>query len=85
MPVRPSRRWVVIRGRKTSVSLEDAFWNALTEIAGARGISISALVADIDDMRPDLHQNLSSYLRVNILKHYQRLAAQAEQAARSEK
>src|ERR1700687_4585264 len=41
------KRSVVIAGQKTSVSLEDAFWTALREIAVARGSTLSALVTSI--------------------------------------
>lgn len=42
------KRSIVIAGHKTSVSLEDAFWKGLKEIAGERDITLSDLVAAID-------------------------------------
>ena len=42
------KRSIVVGGHKTSVSLEDAFWRGLKEIAGRRDISVSDLVAAID-------------------------------------
>ena len=46
-----SKRSIVIAGHKTSVSLEDAFWDSLKEIAGERGMTLGALVAAIDGNR----------------------------------
>lgn len=61
---RVRKRSVRIAGHRTSVSLEDAFWNELTRIAQARGISINALIAAVDIGRGG---NLSSALRVFVL------------------
>jgi len=62
------KRSIVIAGHKTSVSLEDAFWKALKEIAGAREMTLSDLVASIDTDRR--HGNLSSAIRLFVLDHY---------------
>lgn len=62
------KRSIVIAGHKTSVSLEDAFWGGLKEIATARGITLSELVADIDGSRQ--HGNLSSAIRLFVLDYY---------------
>jgi predicted DNA-binding ribbon-helix-helix protein len=62
------KRSIVIAGHKTSVSLEDAFWGALKEIAIGRGETLSDLVAGIDSGRP--HGNLSSAIRLFVLDHY---------------
>jgi len=62
------KRSIVIAGHKTSVSLEDAFWRGLKEIAGRRGITLSELVALIDSERR--HGNLSSAIRLFVLDHY---------------
>jgi predicted DNA-binding ribbon-helix-helix protein len=64
-----AKRFVVFNGHKTSVSLEDEFWNALKEIAGKRAIHLSDLVAEVDERRGDA--NLSSALRVFVLDYYQ--------------
>ena len=53
---------IVIAGHKTSVSLEDEFWNGLKEIAAERGMTLAALVAAIDADRE--HANLSSAIRL---------------------
>jgi len=63
------KRSIVIAGHKTSVSLEDAFWQALKEIAIARNMTLSDQVAAIDTERR--HGNLSSAIRLFVLEHYQ--------------
>jgi predicted DNA-binding ribbon-helix-helix protein len=63
------KRSIVIAGHKTSVSLEDAFWKGLKEIAVGRHTTLSDLVAGIDSGRP--HGNLSSAIRLFVLGHYQ--------------
>lgn len=60
---------LVIQGHPTSVSLEDAFWEALKEIALTRQISLTSLIADIDARRTT---NLSSALRVFVLNEIQK-------------
>lgn len=62
------KRSIVIAGHKTSVSLEDAFWKGLKEIADARGMTLSDIVANIDLQRR--HGNLSSAIRLFVLDHY---------------
>ena len=62
------KRSIVIAGHKTSVSLEDAFWKGLKEIAGERDMTLSELVASIDSDRQ--HGNLSSGIRLFVLDHY---------------
>jgi predicted DNA-binding ribbon-helix-helix protein len=59
---------VVVSGHKTSISLEDGFWNCLREIAEERGEWVSKLVGDIDAERE--FGNLSSAIRMFILRHY---------------
>jgi predicted DNA-binding ribbon-helix-helix protein len=63
------KRSIVIAGHKTSVSLEDAFWKGLKDIALDRHMTLSDLVATIDTGRP--HGNLSSAIRLFVLSHYQ--------------
>jgi len=62
------KRSIVIAGHKTSVSLEDAFWRGLKEIANGREMTLSDLVASIDTDRR--HGNLSSAIRLFVLDHY---------------
>ena len=68
------KRSIVIAGHKTSVSLEDAFWKGLKEIAGGRDMTLSELVAAIDSERR--HGNLSSAIRLFVLDHYRNLASE---------
>jgi predicted DNA-binding ribbon-helix-helix protein len=63
-----TKRSIVIGHHKTSVSLEDAFWNALREIARGRGETLSHLVASIDANRQSA--NLSSAIRLFVLGFY---------------
>jgi predicted DNA-binding ribbon-helix-helix protein len=62
------KRSIVIAGHKTSVSLEDAFWKGLKEIAAERNVTLSDLVASIDSDRQ--HGNLSSAIRLFVLDYY---------------
>ncbi|HEY1542378.1 MAG TPA: ribbon-helix-helix domain-containing protein [Xanthobacteraceae bacterium] len=62
------KRSIVIGGHKTSVSLEDAFWKGLKEIASQRDQTLSELVGSIDAERR--HGNLSSGLRLFVLDYY---------------
>jgi predicted DNA-binding ribbon-helix-helix protein len=78
------KRSVVIGGHRTSVSLEDAFWAALKEIAHGRDTSLSNLVGTIDTNRA--HGNLSSAIRLFVLDHYRQVPAPltAEQSVTAE-
>jgi len=62
------KRSIVSAGHKTSVSLEDAFWKGLKEIANGRDMTLSDLVAAIDSERQ--HGNLSSAIRLFVLDFY---------------
>jgi len=62
------KRSIVIAGHKTSVSLEDAFWKGLKEIAGGRDMTLSDLVAAINSERQ--LSNLSSAIRLFVLSFY---------------
>lgn len=62
------KRSIVIAGHKTSVSLEDAFWQGLKQIAGERNLTLSDLVATIDTERRQ--GNLSSAIRLFVLDYY---------------
>ncbi|WP_419911050.1 ribbon-helix-helix domain-containing protein [Hoeflea sp.] len=60
------KRSVTIRGHRTSISLEDEFWQALKTIADAKNMSLAALITEIDAHRePD--DNLSSAMRLHVL------------------
>jgi predicted DNA-binding ribbon-helix-helix protein len=70
------KRSTVIAGHKTSVSLEDAFWNALKVIASERDMTLSELVGKIDTERQ--HDNLSSAIRLFVLDYYRDQIAEYE-------
>jgi predicted DNA-binding ribbon-helix-helix protein len=63
-----SKRSIVIAGHKTSVSLEDAFWDSLKEIASERSMTLRELVGAIDANRN--HINLSLAIRLFVLGFY---------------
>jgi predicted DNA-binding ribbon-helix-helix protein len=63
------KRSIILSGHKTSVSLEDAFWEGLKDIAKNRRTTLSDLIGSIDLDRE--HGNLSSALRLFVLNHYQ--------------
>jgi predicted DNA-binding ribbon-helix-helix protein len=63
-----AKRSIVIDGHKTSVSLEDAFWRDLKNIAHTQQASLSDLVARIDGTREQ--GNLSSAIRLFVLEHF---------------
>ena len=70
-PQKPSRvvqRSLRVDGHKTSVSLEDSFWNALKEIASTQEMALQELILKIDQERK--HANLSSAIRLYVLSHY---------------
>jgi predicted DNA-binding ribbon-helix-helix protein len=67
------KRSVSIAGHRTSVSLEAPFWEALRAIAEARARSVPSLIGEIDAARGD--QNLSSAIRVFVLRSVQEGAA----------
>lgn len=69
------KRSLTIAGHRTSVSLEEPFWDALKEIAATEGLTVAALIATIDTGREAV--NLSSALRLHVLAHYRRKAAGA--------
>ncbi len=60
------KRSVAIAGHRTSVSLEEPFWDALRDAADRQGVSVQALIGRIDAARGE--QNLSSAIRVFVLR-----------------
>ncbi|MGO4386868.1 ribbon-helix-helix domain-containing protein [Microvirga sp. 2YAF29] len=59
------KRSVSIAGHRTSISLEEPFWEILRTIAGRENISLQSLIGRIDSERGE--QNLSSAIRVFVL------------------
>jgi predicted DNA-binding ribbon-helix-helix protein len=66
------KRSIVLAGHKTSISLEDAFWEGLKDIAKARRLTLRDLVGGIDTQREQ--GNLSSAIRLFVLGHYRKRA-----------
>jgi predicted DNA-binding ribbon-helix-helix protein len=64
------KRSVIVNGHRTSVSVEDAFWTELKSIARYKEMSLADLITSID--RDRQASNLSSALRVFVLKHHHR-------------
>ena len=75
------KRSIVIAGHKTSVSLEDAFWKGLKEIADSHELTLSEQVAAIDTDRR--HGNLSSAIRLFVLDHYRAQAGETPAGRRT--
>ena len=63
---RPVKRSLTLRGHRTSVSLEDAFWRAFRDIAARRGQTVNGLASEIDEGRGDV--GLASAIRVFVLR-----------------
>jgi predicted DNA-binding ribbon-helix-helix protein len=62
------KRSIILDGHKTSVSLENEFWDGLREIVDARKTTVSVLVGQIDRERDNC--NLSSAIRVYVFNHF---------------
>jgi predicted DNA-binding ribbon-helix-helix protein len=63
-----AKRSIIVGGHKTSVSLEEAFWNSMKEISGQRDMTLSELVGEIDSNRQQ--GNLSSAIRLFVLDYF---------------
>ncbi len=60
------KRSLILAGHSTSIALEPEFWTALESMAGRRGITLTALLAGLDEARGD--RPLASTLRVAALE-----------------
>ncbi len=69
MTARPKKHSLTLKGHRTSVSLEDEFWDAFREIAATKGQPINVLAAEIDAAR-GLESGLASAIRLFVLRHY---------------
>jgi len=67
MSARPVKRSLTLRGHRTSVSLEEEFWQEFRAIAAEKSMSINELAAVIDADR-GVESGLASALRVYILQ-----------------
>lgn len=72
------KRSIVLHGHKTSVSLENEFWEGLREIAERNRTNVSNLVRQIDEARKN--GNLSSAIRVYVFSQF-RSRAEGQQPA----
>ena len=70
---RITKRSITRNGHKSSVSLEDQFWDCLREIAKSKMLTMSKLVEEIDQHRNG--ENLSSAIRVFVLEYYQNVVS----------
>ena len=70
MAYKPKKRSLTIAGHRTSISLEDDFWDALKTMAKARGQTLPAMIAEIDAGRDQC--GLSSAIRSAVLAHYRK-------------
>lgn len=70
MSARPVKRSLTLKQHRTSVSLEDAFWDAFRAIAEAEGKTINGLASDIDEGR-EVDIGLASAIRLYVLRWYQ--------------
>jgi predicted DNA-binding ribbon-helix-helix protein len=68
-----TKRSLTVAGHRTSISIEQPFWDGLTEIAASRKSSLAAVVAQIDRTRP-AGTNLSAAVRIAVLAWYRRKA-----------
>lgn len=71
---RPKKHSLTLKGHRTSVSLEDDFWNGFREISAISGLPINVLAAKIDAQRTSaggqMDIGLASAIRLFVLKHY---------------
>lgn len=68
---RPRKHSLTLRGHRTSVSLEDPFWQALQDIAAAEGKPLNVLAAEIDESR-GVSCGLATAIRLYVLAWYRR-------------
>ncbi len=74
---RPVKHSLTLKGHRTSVSLEDAFWKEFKAIAERDGRAINDLAAEIDEAR-GLDAGLASAIRVYVLEDLKKRAAPAD-------
>lgn len=70
MSGRPKKHSLTLRGHRTSVSLEDPFWEAFCEIAASENRPLNALAAEIDTAR-GTDMGLASAIRLFVLQRLQ--------------
>ena len=80
---RPRKRSLTLRGHRTSVSLEDEFWDAFRGIAEDQGKPINALAAEIDEAR-GMESGLASAIRLFVLRQLRKQAADQASSSASQ-
>lgn len=73
MTDKPRKRSLTIAGHRTSVSLEDDFWDALKAICKAEDRSLAQVISEIDSSRGT--RSLSSAIRIMVLDHFRKSAS----------
>jgi predicted DNA-binding ribbon-helix-helix protein len=71
---RPVKRSLTLRQHRTSVTLEDEFWQAFRDIAAKHGKTINELASEIDEAR-GLETGLATAIRLFVLAHYKAAAS----------
>jgi len=66
------KRSISISGHNTSITLEDAFWQGLKEIATSKEVSVQKLIEEIDSVRQT--NNLSSAIRIYVLQYFRHMS-----------
>ena len=69
MTARPVKHSLTLRGHRTSVSLEEEFWQAFRSIAAERGLTLNQLAVEVDEARAG-DVGLASAIRVFVLRRY---------------
>ncbi|MGX0976451.1 putative DNA-binding ribbon-helix-helix protein [Roseovarius sp. MBR-51] len=77
MSARPVKRSLTLRGHRTSVSLEDEFWQAFREICEEKSMALNVLAAEIDEGR-GVDVGLATAIRIYVLAYYRDRARQKE-------
>ncbi|EAQ26777.1 ribbon-helix-helix domain-containing protein [Roseovarius sp. 217] len=77
MSARPVKRSLTLRGHRTSVSLEDEFWQAFREISEEKSMALNVLAAEIDERR-GVDAGLATAIRLYVLAYYRDRARQKE-------
>ena len=67
MSTKPKKRSLTIKGHRTSVSLEDKFWNEFCKLAYRKKISVNELASQLDETRELNSISLASLIRDLVL------------------
>ena len=67
MSTKPKKRSLTLKGHRTSVSLEDKFWEEFSKIAERQNISVNELASQLDATRELNSISLASLIRDLVL------------------